>query len=194
MSALNDIRKLLKMEIKLAKTKLKDGTVIEAEAFEAGAAVFIVNEEERVPLPVGEYTLVDDQMLIVREEGVIAEMTTWEEKPKEEEINNQEMEQDNVKKVEETVSKTVFFSDEQIVELSAKLGLDDLKTGISDIMTLLSKGTVDKEEVLSKQELAKQEPLVHNPEKKKEKKHFRFAQKRPQNLQDRVHARIANIN
>jgi len=60
-------------EVKLAQMKLADGDVtIEAESFEAGQTVFIVNEDERVALPVGEYTLDDGSVLVVEEEGLIA--------------------------------------------------------------------------------------------------------------------------
>jgi len=49
MNVINEIKTLLGMEVKLAQMKLKDGvTVIEADAFEAEQAVFIVNGEERI--------------------------------------------------------------------------------------------------------------------------------------------------
>jgi hypothetical protein len=62
------------MEVKLAQMALENGTIIEAEMFEAGASVFIVNEEDRIALPVGEYKLEDGMILIVAEEGIIAEI------------------------------------------------------------------------------------------------------------------------
>ena len=65
----------LQDEIKLESMKLDNGTVIEAEAFEANQEVFIVTEnEEKIALPVGEYTLEDGMILVVVEEGVIAEL------------------------------------------------------------------------------------------------------------------------
>ena len=65
----------LQDEIKLESMKLDNGTVIEAEAFEANQEVFIVTEnEEKIALPVGEYTLEDGMILVVVEEGVIAEV------------------------------------------------------------------------------------------------------------------------
>ena len=75
MNVINEIKTLLGMELKLAQMKLVDGvTVIEAESFDPDAAVFIVNGEERVPLPVGDYELEDGNMLMVEEEGVIKAM------------------------------------------------------------------------------------------------------------------------
>ena len=61
---LTQVKELLGMEVEaekveLAQMTLENGTVLEAEAFEAGAEVFIVTEGERVALPVGEYELED---------------------------------------------------------------------------------------------------------------------------------------
>src|SRR6056300_1491049 len=72
-------------EVKLAQATLENGTVIESENFAAGSEVFIVTDDEKVALPVGEYTLEDGEMLIVEEEGVIAKIGKPEEAPESEE-------------------------------------------------------------------------------------------------------------
>ena len=74
MNVINEIKTLLGMEIKLAQMKLDNGTVLEAEMFEAGQPVFIINEEDRIALPIGEYILEDGMILVVSEEGIIAEI------------------------------------------------------------------------------------------------------------------------
>ena len=75
MNVINEIKTLLGMDLKLAQMKLKDGiTVIEADAFEPEQAVFIVNGEERIAMPVGEYELEDGMILVVAVEGIIAEI------------------------------------------------------------------------------------------------------------------------
>jgi hypothetical protein len=62
---------------------LENGAVLEAEAFEAGNEVFIVSGEDRVPAPVGEHKLEDGSILVVIvEEGMIAEIKAAEQKPK----------------------------------------------------------------------------------------------------------------
>ena len=61
-------------EVELAQAKLENDTVLEAEAFEAGNEVFIVTEDEKVAVPVGEYTMEDGKILVVAEEGLIAEI------------------------------------------------------------------------------------------------------------------------
>jgi hypothetical protein len=73
---LNKVRTLLGLEVKLETMKLSDGvSTLEADAFEAGQPVFILTEDEqRIPVPVGEYELEDMRILVVIEEGVIAEV------------------------------------------------------------------------------------------------------------------------
>jgi hypothetical protein len=64
-----------KVEVKLAQMVLEDGeTTIEAEEFAPDMGVFIVNGEDRVALPVGNYILSDGMELVVEEEGVIKEI------------------------------------------------------------------------------------------------------------------------
>ena len=73
MNVINEIKTLLGMEVKLAQMKLKDGvTVIEADAFEPDNNVFIVNGEEKIPMPVGEYELEDGMILVVAVEGIVS--------------------------------------------------------------------------------------------------------------------------
>jgi hypothetical protein len=81
---LNKVRVLLGMEVKLETMKLDDNvTVIEAEAFEADNEVVVVTEDEqKIPLPVGNYNLEDGRVLVVAEEGLIAEVKEKEEEVK----------------------------------------------------------------------------------------------------------------
>ena len=58
-------------EVKLDTLNLENGTVIEAESFESGREVFIITEDDRVPMPIGEYTLEDGRSVVVKEEGLI---------------------------------------------------------------------------------------------------------------------------
>jgi len=102
METLNKIKVLLGMEqatkeelseateqMKFEDIALEDGTIVSADALEVGAAVFIMVEEEKQPLPIGEYALADGSLLIVAEEGIIAELKEAEkeeEAPAEEEM------------------------------------------------------------------------------------------------------------
>ena len=83
------------VKVEAAQAKLENGTVLEAEAFEAGNEVFIVSEDERVAVPVGEYVMEDGRTLVVAEEGIIAsigEASEEEEAPAAEEAPAEEVE------------------------------------------------------------------------------------------------------
>jgi len=169
MNVVNQIKELLGMDVKLAQMKLQDGvTVIEAETFEPEMAVFIVNEDERVPMPVGEYVLEDGNVLKVEVEGVIASI----EMPKEEEAPVVEVEVETTKKEEEmatevaapkrvveSVTKEMFFS--EIEKLRAEIAeLKSVKTKVVELSN-------DNIEVLS-----------HNPEATNEVKMNLYSKKR----------------
>ena len=64
------------VEIVMSTMMLKDGvTVLEAESFEAGVPVMIVAENgDKVPAPIGEHELEDGRILVITEEGKIAEI------------------------------------------------------------------------------------------------------------------------
>ena len=72
-----------KEQMKFEDIALEDGTIISADALEVGSAVFIMVEEERQPLPINEYALADGSLLVVTEEGIIAEIRAAEEAPAE---------------------------------------------------------------------------------------------------------------
>ena len=71
---LNQIKTLLNLEVKLEDMKLENGTVISADSFEKGKEVFIVTDDEKVAMPVGEYILEDSRLMVVSEEGLIADV------------------------------------------------------------------------------------------------------------------------
>jgi hypothetical protein len=168
MNVVNQIKELLGMEVKLAQMKLMDGvTVIEAETFEPEMAVFIVNEDERVPMPVGEYMLEDGNVLKVETEGVIAsiEMPEEEAPEVEEEVETTKKEEEMAtevatpKRVVESVTKEMFFS--EIEKLRAEIA--ELKSVKTETVELSN----DNIEVLS-----------HNPEATNEVKMNLYSKKR----------------
>jgi hypothetical protein len=181
MSVINEIKTLLGMDVKLAQMKLENGTVIEAEVFEAEQAVFIVNEDDRIALPVGEYLLEDGMVLKVEVEGVIASIEMPEEEaPEVEEVEAPEAEVEveaaaeaSPKKVIESITKEMFFSE-----------IEKLRNEIAELK--LSK----TEEVAPNVELSV-EPLTHSPEVK-DIKVQQFASNRALTTQDRVMAKLFN--
>ena len=81
------------VEVNLGMATLKDGeTQIEymGETMEVGSDVFVVNGEDKAPLPVGEYPLEDGTVLVVAEEGKIAEVKEMVAEEVTEELNEDE--------------------------------------------------------------------------------------------------------
>lgn len=188
-NVINQIKTLLGMQVKLAEMALDNGTIIEAEVFEAGQSVFIVNEEDRIALPVGEYKLEDGMVLIVAEEGIIAEIkeaempeAEVEETPEVEVEVEQEMaETATPKKVIESIVKESHFSKEEVDALKAEI--ETLKTELAALKNV---------EVVEEVELSAQ-PLTHNPEATAEVKLNLYAQSRTKTTLDTVLGKIANI-
>ena len=176
--AINTIKTFLGMEkeVKLAQEVLEDGAVLEADSFEAGQAVSIVNEDERIALPVGEYELPEDRILVVQEEGIIAEIKTKEveeEAPEMEQVKEEapmmsEEPAKEIKKTVESIVKETFFS--EIEEL--KKENEELKAKLTE----LSKVEEVKEEVVELKE-EEPKPIQHNPENKVEREVVKFGKK-----------------
>jgi len=194
-SILNKVRTLLGMEVKLEMMKLIDGTtVLEAEMFEADNEVFIVTEDEqRIPLPIGEYELENAMILVVVEEGIISEV---KEAKTEEEVAEPEAEVEVeveaeqavnpiAKKVIESVSKETFFSAE----------IEELKKEIKELKTQLSAQTneVATEEVAPVELAEEVKPISFNPENEKPIEGFKIASKAGRSTMDNILSKINNI-
>jgi len=183
MNVINEIKTLLGMEVKLAQMKLKDGvTIIEAEAFEMENPVFIVNGEDRIPMPVGEYELEDGMILVVAVEGIIAEIkepaVEVEEAPEAEVEVEVEAQAETVatpKRIVESVSKEMFFAE-----------IEKLRTEIAELKSVKE---VVKEELSSDVVV---EPLTHSPESKNEVKLNKFSSNRQLTTQDIVMSKLFN--
>jgi hypothetical protein len=182
-SLINQIKTLLGMEVKLEQMKLMDGvTVLEADIFEAGNEVFIVTEDEqKIPLPVGEYEFEDGRMLIVVEEGMISEVKEKEMEEPEVEVEvetekkeEMETEKPTAKKTIESVVKETFFSE-----------IEKLKEENETLKAELSKLKEVKEEVtLSTDEEVK--PISFNPENENKVETIRIASKRERTMMDSI--------
>ena len=187
---LSKIMELLNLqdEVKLESMKLENGTVIEAEAFEANQEVFIVTEDERIALPIGEYELEDGRMLIVAEEGVIAEVrdaNEEEEAPAEEPAQEEVVEE--VEQAEEEKEEEMAYATKE--ELTA--AMDELKGMIDEIKAMMSpKEEEMSEEVVEEQvEMSTDEPaakpIKHSPETKTAEMH-KFAKGARQDTLSRI--------
>ena len=100
MKATEILSKIKTQVVELAQAKLDNGTVLEAEAFEAGKEIFILTDDEKVAVPVGEYQMEDGQILVVSEEGLIGEIKKEEAKEEEEVEASEEVEEQLEEEVE----------------------------------------------------------------------------------------------
>jgi hypothetical protein len=195
-NVLNQIKQLLGMEVKLEQMKLADGmTVIEADSFEAEVAVVIVTEDEqKIPLPVGEYELEDGRILV---EGIISEIKEKEEEAPEIEIEVEapeaempeveveaEAEIATPKKTVESIIKETFFSEMEALkaeneELKAKLETFSKVDPVAETTTeeVAEETKVDLEEV---------KPITFNPEKTNPTEFTKLASKRPRTTMDSI--------
>jgi len=187
----------LNEEVKLETANLDNGTVIEADAFESGNEVFIVTEDDKVALPVGDYTLEDGKILVVSEEGIIAEIKDAESE---------------VEETEEEIEEVEAAEDEESLGYATKEELAEVKDMIEEIKAMLEPKEDLSEEVgnllteeLSKHELSEvpvevqaelnepsAEPIVSNPEGNKTISKFSVSKNRKSTTIDRVMARLNN--
>ena len=149
---LNKVRAVLGIEVKLEQMKLDNGAILEAEKFEAGAEIFVIADEERVAVPVGEYETEDGMVIVVSEEGIIAEIKEAEAEAEVEEEAVEETEAEEVveeelatetaspKKIVKSISEEMFFSE-----------IEKLRTEINELK--LSKTEVVAEEVVELSEV-----------------------------------------
>ena len=191
----------LSEEVKLEQQALENGTVLEAEAFEAGKEIFIVTEDEKVAVPVGEYQLEDGRILVVAEEGLIAEIKTEEA----EEEETEEVEATEDVELEEKEEKEVYATKEELAEVKSMLEeikamlepKEDLSADeLGNLMTeeLCKHDKVELSEVPEEvQEELNQpaaEPIKANPEAKQNLSKFNISQNRRMSTLDRVMAKF----
>jgi crotonobetainyl-CoA:carnitine CoA-transferase CaiB-like acyl-CoA transferase len=163
---LGKIMELLNLqdEVKLESMKLENGTTIEAEAFEANQEVFIVTEDEKIALPVGEYEMEDGRILVVAEEGVIAEMRDAGEEAPEEAPAEEPAQEEATEEVEANEEEEMSYATKE--ELSA--AVEEMKAMIEEIKAMMS----PKEEEMAEEEVEMSadepaaKPIKHSPDSK----------------------------
>lgn len=168
--------------VELAQAKLENGTVLEAEAFESGKEIFILTDDEKVAVPVGEYTMEDGQILVVSEEGIIGEIKSESQEEEEEVEASEEVSEDT--ELEEVEA-----------EYATKEELAEVRSLVEEIKQMIEK----KEEMSEVEEQVKEElsetpateAITHNPEPK-QKVSLKYAQNRKQSTFDKVMSKIVN--
>ncbi len=186
---LNQIRTLLNIEVKLEEMKLENGTVVSAEAFEKGSEIFIVTDDEKVAMPVGEYILEDGRLVVVSEEGIIADV----KEVSDEVPATEDLEETIETEVPEEVVQEVEAIVEAVVEVIAPV-IEEVKSEIEELKKEFGKMKKYEEEEEKKEEEKKEElsraarrPIKHNPEAKApQRKQMQFAKGQFNTTLDRV--------
>ena len=160
-------------KVELATAQLENGTTVEAEAFEAGNEIFIVTEDEKVALPVGEYTLEDGNKLTIEQEGIIASIGEAE-----------------TEETEEVEAAADFATKEELAEV--RKAVEDIVTMIEELGYGKKDEEMASEEV--KEELSEVEKVKHNPESEEKTQLNISSNSRPMNTLDRVMQTISNFN
>lgn len=197
---LNKVKELVGVEaseeVKLAQATLENGTVIESEDFAVGSEIFIVTEDEKVALPVGEYTLEDGEQLAVEEEGIIASIGAAE--APEEEVEAAEEEMGYATKEELAEVKSMIEEIKAMLEPKEEMS-EEVAEEVNQELSEEVKGEVKEEaEVeLSADEKVEEEiklqKVTHNPETEQKPNLNLYGQKRTQTTMDRVLNKIVNL-
>lgn len=170
-------------KVELASMTLADGTMVEAEVFEAGANAFLVDGEgNRVAVPVGEHKLEDGKILVVEEEGIIKEI------------------------------KEAVMEEEPAVEVEIEAAAEEPEMSIGDLVAMVNSLREEvemmKQEMGKKQEMAEeavaeeapvaevamaaQKPIVAAPVEKKHELKFHIGAERVATTKDRVFSKLFN--
>ena len=202
---LNQVKTLLGVEVKLEQMKLENGTVLEADAFSEGNEIFIVTEDERVALPVGEYVLEDGQVLVIEEEGIIKEMKSADEEAKEEEVEV-EAEEEEKEEMGYATKEELAEVKSMIEEIKAMLEpkeemseepKEELKEEVKEEVELseVAQEVVNEIPTEVAQELSEPaaEPINTNAEVSKTQVKFNIASKRKMSTLDRVMSKINKL-
>ena len=179
-------------EIKfMVESMLEDGVTniaSPADEWAAGVEVFIMADGEQMALPVGEYVLVDGSMLVVENEGIVANYTPANV---EEESTNVEQDANAVAEaaptqspqakaiIESVVKETKFEAEKEIeslkAELSALKGLIDEKfSAVAGSVDVITNELVELSKPMDK--------VKHSPEKNTIKKVVELSKQEISNL------------
>jgi hypothetical protein len=183
---LTDIFKKIELAIQpevveLASAKLADGTMVEAEVLEAGQNIFLIGSEgEKVAVPVGEYPMEDGRILVVTEEGVIAEIKEMvEEEEREVTI---EVEAAAAEPTLPEVMAMIQSLKDEVEMMKAEMGKKEEMSIEAEV----------KEEEVKEVVMAAEKPIVAAPVEVKPELKFQISAKRTATTADRVFNKLFN--
>jgi hypothetical protein len=183
---LTDIFKKIELAIQpevveLASAKLADGTTVEAELLEAGQNIFLIGSEgEKVAVPVGEYPMEDGRILVVTEEGVIAEIKEMVEE-EEQEVTIEVEAAAEEPTIPEVMAMIQSLKDE-VEMMKAEMGKKEE----------MAAQEASKEEEVKEVVMAAEKPIVAAPVEVKPELKFQISAKRTATTADRVFNKLFN--
>ena len=173
------------VEVKLEQMTLENGTIFEAEKFEGGNEIFIVTDEARIAVPVGDYALEDGRVIVISEEGIIDRIDVKKEEEVEVKVPVEEVEveaseestkEETPKKVIESQTTEKHFSEKDEEEKMADVGdwegMEKRIQNLEDAVANLKRDKVEASSQIDELKAKNQElsaesatkPIKHNPE------------------------------
>lgn len=194
---LNQIKTLLDIQVKLETMKLENGTDIEADAFEKGKEVFILTDDEKVAMPVGEYILEDSRLLVVEEEGMIADVRDVSDDVPEKEETTEDLAEDKEEKDEKKMAEVGDWEGMEKRIQNLEDAIADLKADKVSAEEVEEMGYGNKEEMNEdlKEELSQPaaQAIKHSPESVSNKNEkITFQKQRTKSVMDSVLSKILN--
>jgi hypothetical protein len=194
---LNQIKTLLDIQVKLETMKLENGTDIEADAFEKGKEVFILTDDEKVAMPVGEYILEDSRLLVVEEEGMIADVRDVSDDVPEKEETTEDLADDKEEKDEKKMAEVGDWEGMEKRIQNLEDAIADLKADKVSAEEVEEMGYGNKEEMNEdlKEELSQPaaQAIKHSPESVSNKNEkITFQKQRTKSVMDSVLSKILN--
>ena len=178
------------VKVEMANMRLANGVLLEAESFEAGQNVFLVGEDdEKVAAPVGEHELEDGRVMIVEEEGVIAEIReAVAEAASEEEVE-----------VEQSADEEAPVQEEMAEEEMNYVTKEEFGAAIDELKSMIQDMGKDKEEMSVEEPTEVEMSIDEAPAAKKvaaapveKKAEFnRLEKKAPQTTMGRVFSKLS---
>jgi len=139
---------------------LTDGTIVKFDKLEVGGIISVVTPDGEVPAPVGEHELEDGTIVVVSEEGVIAEVKMVEVTPEEEVAVEMSEEGEEVAVEEEVVAEPQLDKFAEISEqFNSKLAEVESKV---DLLNDVTKKLVEFMDAFAKVETAQETQAPKN--------------------------------
>ena len=193
-----------KDKVKMASEKLANGTVLEAEEFSEGNSVFIITDDERVPLPVGEYEMEDGRILVVGEVGKIGKIGL-ETIPEAEEEGYKDGIADAKEDIKKDIKDTNLADDDSPQDSNEFEGgyvskqefedaVSEIKEMVEKVEARLNEGVEEDDAFVVKEELEETKLFTHNPNRNnKNKVKFKLGSTREKSTLDKIMERVSNI-